>query len=499
MHYSKLIEGKKPDQPSIQTSGFILSYGELERLVERVARYLESKGVEPGDRVIVRFPNGCEHIISVFAVTSIGAIAVPAGADGGSRRLQYMGEVARPSLCLSNREDVLDFNTETTTLEYDSGERSIRFSRAFEDTPDHTIGRSKVELDFPAVILFSSGSTGDPKGVVLNHSQLNRAAELLSRVYQLDENHRELIVSPLSHSGAWQRTASTLMGGGCVILPEPPLTVSGFFEDIRQFEITGYYTPPPIVRMILRSPPSKARAALERCRSIEVGSASLAPDELSCYMDLSPEARFYVHYGLTECSRAVILEARAHPDKLHTVGRPAPGVELSIRDNGGEPLDPGQEGQICLRAPHQASGYWKRPDLKQGSFDGGWILSGDYGKLDEEGFLTYLGRRDDMISTGGYSFFPAEIEGELGAFDDVEEYVVAGVADPRGIMGEVPWAFVVPASDKEWSPKDFLRSARQCLPAYKVPRRVVTVPSLPMTGPGKPDRRRIVALYGRSG
>jgi acyl-CoA synthetase (AMP-forming)/AMP-acid ligase II len=346
------------------------------------------------------------------------------------------------------------------------------------------------------LILFSSGSTGRPKGVVLDHRHLLATARNLSTVFGLGPDHRELIICPLCHSDGWQRCAATWLAGGCVVPSEGMLSVHGLLEDVARLGITGFFTPPPLVRLLFRLGPERLRAGLATCRSIELGSAPLAASELDQLCALVPEARVFFHYGLTECSRAVILDARAHPDKRGTVGRPAPGVELAIVGENRRRLATGQSGEIYLRGPQLARGYWGEPALDRERFCDGWLATGDHGVLDGDGFLTLLGRRDDLITCGGHHYFPAEVELQLGPQDGVVDYLVAGVPDPQGLLEQVPWAFVVPRDPRDWTPQAFLREARRRLPSHMIPRQVVAVRAL-ATGPsGKPDRRRTAQLHG---
>jgi long-chain acyl-CoA synthetase len=247
--------------------------------------------------------------------------------------------------------------------------------------------------------------------------------------------------------------------------------------------------------MLLASPADKVRDGLQDCRAIEIGSAAINEDELQAFIALVPHTRVYVHYGLTECSRAAVLDAASYLDKLATVGRPLPGVEVKIVDVEGCTLHGRQNGQILLRGPQLTSGYWQQPELNQQRFVDGWLATGDYGFIDEAGFLTMLGRHDDMINCGGHCYFPDEVEQVLGTPPGIEQYLVAGVPDPRGVLQQVPWAFVVPVDADEWSPGEFLKQARTRLPAHMVPRQVVMVARLPLTPSGKPDRRETVKLH----
>jgi acyl-CoA synthetase (AMP-forming)/AMP-acid ligase II len=358
------------------------------------------------------------------------------------------------------------------------------------------IERPVVRPDHAAVILFSSGSTGRPKGVVLEHRHLLATAKNLSMLYGLDRGHRDLIIAPMAHSDGWQRVAATLFAGGCAVMSSIPATA--ILEALAPLRIAGCFLPTPVLRLLLRSAPDVIRAVMKTIRSLELGSTPISTQEFSILRDALPDAQIFFHYGLTECSRASILRVRDHAARLTTVGRPAPGVEIRICDPHGRPLPNGQTGQILLRGPQQSSGYWNRPDLNRDKFSDGWLLTGDYGSLEDDGFLTLAGRKDDMVTSAGYHFFPAEVETELGPVPGVVDYIVAGLSARGGFVDQWLWAFVVPADPQNWLPNDFLTLARQRLPPHMRPRRVVTVPALPLTPSGKPDRARTVQLYAQA-
>jgi acyl-CoA synthetase (AMP-forming)/AMP-acid ligase II len=347
------------------------------------------------------------------------------------------------------------------------------------------------------MILFSSGSTGRPKGVVLKHRHLVATAENLATVYRLSPEHRELVLPPMVHSDGWQRVAATLFAGGCVVVPNEAPSPATIVELLPRLRISGFFMPPPLLRLVLRLQADVLRAAMRTLRSIEFGSAPLTAAELEHVLAELPDASVFVHYGLTECSRAVILDARARRDKLDTVGAAAPGVDIRVTDPDGRPLAAGEEGEIRLRGRQLTDRYWMLPELTREKLAGGWLRTGDYGRLDADGFLTLLGRRDDLITSAGYHFFPAEVETELGRVAGVTDYVIAGVPDPTGVLEQIPIAFAVPSDPQTWIPAAFIAVARQRLPSHMVPRRVVSVASLPLTPSGKPDRRRAVELYGR--
>lgn len=472
-----------------------LSYAELIEQIDVTAAQLRNIDVQPGDRVLVMLPNSVEHVIGVLATIAIDAIAVPLDTEAVSGRLADVVEQTAPHFCLAGVDVTTPAAMQTIRLRIDADTITTQCSLEGTASDQEQVVPSQEQIAF---IRFTSGSTGHAKGVVLTHAQQLWTARGLAERFDLDADHRELVLVSMALSGGWQRVAATLYAGGCVIIGEKPLSVGDLLNSVKNYQATGFFTPPPLVRMLLASPASKVSAALQQCRTIEIGSAAVTAEELQTFVALVPHAHVYVHYGLTECSRAVVLDAASHPDKLATVGRPLAGVAQKISDDDGNTLPTRHNGQILLRGPQLTGGYWQQPELNRERFIDGWLATGDYGCIDEDGFLTLLGRHDDLINCGGHCYFPDEVEQALGTPPGVEQYLVAGVPDPRGVLQDVPWAFVVPVNADDWSPAEFLKAARTSLPAHMVPRQVVAIPSLPMTPSGKPDRRETAKLYART-
>lgn len=482
---------RNSEDPAVQTDALILSYADLIERVEATAEKLRASGVETGDRVLITMPNSVEHIIGVLAVNLLGAIAVPLGADAGSSRLADVADQTAPRFCLAGVNQAVLPGIQTVSLRIDPASKSAictvegSASAQKQMLPDQQI----------AFIRFTSGSTGHAKGVEITHAQQLWTARTLSEHFGLGADHRELVLVSMALSGGWQRVAATLYAGGCVIIVDKPLSVGDLLNTVVATQATGFFTPPPLVRMLLASPADRVRDALQACNTIEIGSAAVTADELRVLITLLPDTEIYFHYGLTECSRAVILDTASHPDRLATVGRPVPGVEIRIVDDLGCEVSAGRGGQILLRGPQLTSGYWQQPELNHERFVDGWLATGDYGSLDDAGFLSLRGRHDDLINCGGHCYFPDEVENALGTPAGIEQYLIAGIPDPRGVLQDIPWAFVVPVDIDGWSPKEFLALARTHLPAHMVPRQVVVLSSLPLTPSGKPDRRETVRLY----
>lgn len=484
------------EHPAIRTASVTITYGELIDVVRSVARQLTAAGVGPGDRVALVLRNSPEYIALFLGIAAIAAIVVPIDPTASDERLDGILRDTTPRLCLTHAVTAAA-GPPRHAVRIDPASKDVIFTPALPSTHKPTTP-PEVAANTDACILFSAGSTGRPKGVVLSHAHFLAIARTLADVVGMSPAHRDLVLSPMTHSGGWQRVTSTLLSGGTVVVYEGMLSIAGLLDDVRRFAITGFFTAPPLLRALLRAAPEHF-TGLESLRSIEIASAPVSAAELQRLGELLPNIDIFLQYGLTECSRALILDARRHPHKLHTVGLPTAGVEVAIAGEDGSPRAPGEEGEIVLRAPQRTDHYWNLPDLDASRFRDGWFYTGDYGVRDADGFVEYRGRRDDMINCGGNSYFPAEVEVLLGAIDGVRESLVAGVPDPQGVLTDVPWIFVAPHNPATWSLAEFMRTARSRLPPHMVPRNVVIVPAIPTTASGKPDRRATLRLHGPQG
>lgn len=478
----------------------VVTRNDLQELVEATAFELRSHGVTKGDRVALVLGNTPEYVVAFFAVTALGGIVVSIDERIGAERLRAIAKDTRPLFCMQTCELDATRELEFPRIEFtvDLASRTTYCGRKLcGDHIDLKSDVGNVVMDDPALILFSAGSTGHPKGVVLRHGGLFKTAQTVSGVIGMQSDHNDLILSPMTHSGGWQRVTGTILSGGCVVLPQPGMfSVPGLLEDVERNNINGFFTTPPFIRMMLNTAAEKFVGRVPSLRSIEIASAPLTAAELEQLLNLFPHINVFFQYGSTECSRALILDSRGRSDKLHTVGVPTPGVQVRICDTDGNDVADGDDGEVLLGAEQMSTGYFERPDLNAERFRDGWLITGDYGRIDDEGFLTLLGRKDDMINCGGHSYFPAEVEIELGSIEGVASFLVAGVPDPAKVLTDVPWVFVVPEDPEHWSVPEFLASVRRRLPPHMVPRNVVVVESLPLTPSGKPSRRRTLELYG---
>lgn len=479
--------------PALQFGDWVCTYGELRNMIFSMAAELLRLGIRSGDRVMIQLPNSPEYIIAFLGVITMGGIGVPVDYGSGPERLNFvMSQTGAKLLIAPSPVGRLEISMLSIVLNTSVEKISFLFKgeRSEEETPNPI-----PDLDSPAAIIFSSGSTGRPKGVLLRNRHLLATAKNLSCATRMSFCHRELLLSPMSHTDGWQRVASTLLVSGCLIILKGHLTLPLFFESLEKFQIDGFYSPPSFIRYILMDSSERALRSCSRCRTVEVGSASISVAELKKMLLIFFNAKVLVHFGLTESSRATVLDCRENPDKLQTVGRTLPGVEIRISDEYGSQLGVGEVGEIYLRGVQCADSYWGREDLNGVAFLNGWFRSGDFGFLDEEAFLIYKGRRDDLINSGGFHFFPAEVEVELGPVPGLQQYLITGMPDTEAIFEQIPILFGVADGSKSWSNRKFFDFAKYRLASYKIPKRIAIVPEILRTSSGKPDRAGTFSRY----
>jgi len=473
-----------PDAPALSCSGNSLSYAELLPHIGYAASRIRAAGGLPGERVLILLPNGIDQVVACLATFSLGCIAVPLDIQCGSERLKFIIEQTNPGVCMTLPDRVLPGDMQALYPD--------------KPPPGFVAGETDwggAKPDDTAMLLYSSGSTGRPKGVMVSHRQQCTIARDLADGIGMEQAWTELLLAPSSHSDGWQRIMAAMYVGAHIVFPQGLLSVSNILETIEEERVDSVFIHPTLLRYLIKSRKEKVIKALKHCRSIESGSASLHSDELSQMMALAPHADFFVHYGLSESPRSNLLKAKDEPKRLQTTGPPLPGVEMMIVDQNGNRLPPGRVGEIRVRGSHLAKGYWNQQALFASRFSKGWLRTGDYGSMDEQSFLSFSGRRDDLIASSGFSFYPAEVETELGPLPNVTEYLVAGMPDPKGMIGEEVWIFIVPERRDEWSVEAFYSHARSRLEAYMLPRKIVLVPSIPKTESGKPHRKLLVEMY----
>ncbi|MEU8825762.1 AMP-binding protein [Streptomyces sp. NPDC048636] len=439
--------------------------------VRSVSALLRHRGIRSGDVLALMLPNRVEFVIALFAAWRLGAAVTPINPALTMNEVAHQLTDARakaviapaplentPTICLDELTNALDTHLTSDPVSED---------------PDST-----------ALIIYTSGSTGRPKGVVLDHTNLLAMSRMLIEAGQLGEDDHSLLVLPLFHvNGIVIGVLSCLLAGGRV-------TIGGRFKAERFFRLVEEVRPTlfsavPAIFALLAALPESMHPDTSSIRFALCGAAPMPPQLIQRF-----EERYGVvvieGYGLSEGTCVSTVNPVHGVRKPGTVGLPLPGQEVGVVDGTGRPLPPGEVGEVVVRGANVMRGYLSRPEETARTVVDGWLHTGDVGRLDEDGYLTLIDRRKDMIIRGGENIYPKEIESVLYAHDDIYEAAVVGA--PHDVLGEVPVAYVTLRENSAVPPDGLIDHCRGALAPFKLPVAVITLDQLPKNSVGKIDK-----------
>ena len=496
-----------PDKVALVCDGQRLTYAEIESQANRVANGLLSLGVQRGDRVAVWLPNSVETVIAIFAILKAGATftvvnpttkagkliyvlnnCAASGLFVPGRRGDHVASLlqAVPSLrlavqCGKGTEQVAAARPDARV----SANR-VTFSQLLEDYPPVRPPCSTIDVDL-ACLIYTSGSTGEPKGVMSTHANMVFAA---SSIIQYLENVPEDIVIdvlPLSFDYGLYQLMMVFKFGGTLVLERSFAYPAAILQRIEQERVTGLPGVPTVFAVLLQM--DLSRFDLSSVRYLTNTAAALPVEHIHRLRDAFPWTRLYSMYGLTECKRTLYLPPEELDRRPGSVGIAIPGTEVWIEDEDGNKLPPGEIGELVVRGSHVMQGYWNDPEETAKRYRPGrypaerFLYTGDLFKMDEEGFLYFISRKDDIIKSRGEKVAPKEVESVIYQLPGVVEAAVVGV--PDDLLGQAIKAFVVYADDRQLTERDVLRHCAQHLEDFMMPKHVEFRSSLPKTTSGK--------------
>lgn len=503
-----------PDAAAIEEGDRRISFSELRVAVRRAARGLIAIGVAHGDTVGIWAPNCWEWVVAGLAVHAVGGAVVPLNTRYRGKEAAYILEKSRARVLftvegflntsyVSMLRDAAGGATSNGPVEGLPDLRAVVVMRGGEvpggtlswaDLEDNGASIGDDELDRRAAavspddtcdILFTSGTTGTPKGVVTTHAQNLRVYSAWSDIVGLTHGDRYLIVNPFFHAFGYKAGWLASLISGATVLPQSVFDVAECCRRIEAEKVTVFPGPPAVYQSILASGEHKRRD-LSSLRLAVTGAASIPVVLIERMYSELKLSNVFTAYGLTECTGTVTMcRAGDSPETIaQTSGRAIPGVEVRIVDTAMNEVERGEPGEIVVRGYNVMKGYFDEPELsKEAISPDGWLLTGDVGVMDAQGNIRITDRMKDMFITGGFNAYPAEIESILATHPDVASAAVVGVPDER--MGEVGVAFVVLAPGASADEAALTAWSRNAMANFKVPRRFFVVDDLPRNATGK--------------
>lgn len=464
------IRKDRPDHPCIISGQRRLTYAGFLDQVHGIANWLLAQGVGPGDRIALQGLTAIDFLTACYGCAAISAVPVPISFQDDAR-IAEAREAAGTRLTLSSLPvvdpDALAGGTE----------------------PPRGAGRCDE-----AMVIYTSGTTSDRlKGVRLGHAGIVSTADYMNRAMGVDEGIRENVFAALDHAYGFGRCQAVLMVGGTLVLPTDVRNLLLLVQDAGRHRCNALSAAPSIIATLMQSMAVPFGEMARKVRWLQTGAMRFDTSFRERLLALMPEARICLHYGLSEAMRVTFLELDRRPDKLHTEGPPAEGVEIAIFDDAMGHLGHGEEGTIAVRGRNLCLGYLDEA-LWQSNLHQGWFVTSDRGMLDDDGYLVFAGRRDDVININGVLVHPDAIESLLGPLFPDQMYTVVGVDDPAGVRDRVPALVVEGASDITLD--DVARQMQGAEPEM-IPAMLRCMEELPRTRSGKVVRSRLAASLSR--
>lgn len=497
---------RSPEKHAVIVEGKAFTYAELMNASMRVAMALKQGGLERGDRVAVYMDNTWPCIVSIYGALLAGGVFLVINPQTKQKKLEFIlddsdakilvtdGHLANVFIPASRNLGKLSLIivsgklpeiVEGITVDVES------FDQVLSETSPLSSPVTVIPNDLAALI-YTSGSTGFPKGVMQTHQSMVFAAWSLIEYQRLSEEDRILLVLPIAFDyGLYQLLMAMKLGATLVVersFTFPPQV----YKRIDEHKVTVFPAVPTIFSMIISSH-KKKKLCFPSITRITNTAAALPAEFIPALHEIFPNALIYKMYGLTECKRVSYLEPELVDVKPTSVGKAIPGTEIYLLSPDGKSVKTGEAGVLHVRGPHVMAGYWKQPDLTEkmlrpGKLPGEKVLcTHDLFRMDEEGYLYFVGRSDDIIKTRGEKVSPIEVENILHGMDEVEEVAIIGVGDD--VFGEAIKAYIVFYDGLEAEEKLVKRYCLSHMENFMVPKEIVFLDKLPRTENGKIDKK----------
>lgn len=473
---------KNPSKYALISDKQKMTYAELVNQVDYIVKLLTNQyGIQSGDKIVLAAHKQHEFITSYLATHLTGAVAIILDYETSSNRLDFIIEKTKPKLILGKFKYLQDNSNDNFYQLILEGKY---------------ISNNTIEFNYPnfdinntADILFTSGTTGLPKGIQLTNKNIAAAANNINTFIGIEETDVELLALPISHSFGLGRVRCLLAKGATIVLSNGFTNVKRYFANILEHSVTGLAFVPSAWAYLYKMSGERISEFKNQIRYVELGSAPMSIDEKEFLKSLLPNSKICMHYGLTEASRSTFLDF-SEKTKLHTIGKASPNVDIKIVDKQGKELQRKEVGEIIVKGDHICSTFFDEQNNNIDNYFGEYIRTGDSGFMDEDGYISLAGREVELINVGGKKVYPQEIETILNSIEHIAESACVGVPDENGVLGEVVKAYLV--GDESKVDIQNIKSIVQAqLESYKWPSSYDWINELPKTESGKIQRLKL--------
>ena len=490
-----------PDEPCIKYGNLEFTKGEFNIRVNRVAHAFQEAGIRKGDRVAVLMANSNVFLEIFLALSKLGGIMVPLNFRLAAPELEYILNDAEPVMLLYSAEflstvqtlrgRVLSVKSVLCEMEGGSPDDPVYETWISKRSQEEPVPDAEVTLDDPQFIMYTSGTTGKPKGAVVLHGNTQWNAVNSVVTYSMDSRDVGIACAPLFHIGGLGVSVNPSLYVGAKLVIHRFFNPSEVLKSVEAERATIVFGI-PVMFLFMSIVPEFQSVDLSSLRFFIAGGSPCPRPLIETYMRRG--VTFNQGYGMTETAPGITaLRTEDAMRKLGSCGKPLFHTDVKVVDLGGKELPPGEIGEVLVKGPNVIREYWRRPKETAEAIVNGWIHTGDMGYFDDEGYLYLVDRKKDMYISGGENVYPAEVEDALMGCDQVADAGVIGIPDEK--WGEVGMAIVVPKPGVTATEESIINYCRGKLGKYKIPRRVLFVKELPRTATGKILKKELKARY----
>jgi len=469
-----------------------ISYGQILEKVDKLAVYFKEQGIEEGDTVALFLRNSPEFIYAIFAISKIGAISVPVNTFLKSEELDYILQDSKAKMLVASQihEKVVSKNSICQNILWEGVSSKEKKVSSFEDAwhLDAKLEQIPRSLEDCALIIYTSGTTGNPKGAMLSNKNLLSNMEYSKQLIEVTSKDRVIVFLPMFHAFTFTvGVAMPLYVGGSLVIIRSMLPFANIFKQTLVKRVTLFFGIPDVYNALAKAKLPWYFLWFNNIRAFISGAAALQPKTLDAMSQKFKKAKLLEGYGLSEASPVVSVNT-IQRQKAGSVGRAMYGNEVKIVDEDLNEVSVGTVGDIIYKGDNVMMGYLNRPTATEETVVNGWLLTGDMGYLDDEGFLFIVDRKKDLIISKGINIYPRGIEEVIDSFKGVKASAVVGIVDERS--GEVPVAYLELEEGVDHIDEKALKKyMKEKLANYKMPKHIHFIEELPKNATGKVLKR----------